>query len=120
VFADNEPSRLEVVAYRIINGTLSRRESIATRDLGQLDMLWQAAITDADTTPPVALQPGVNAMTVMSWQANDWRAGTPATTTTTVANPNAGSPLPLTGLKVSLSVNGMEAPMIKSFLLGGP
>jgi general secretion pathway protein J len=120
VFADNEPSRLEVVSYRIVNGTLSRRESIATRDLAQLDMLWQAAVTDADTTPPVALQPGVTGMTVMSWQNNEWRPGTPATTTTVNANQNAASPMPITGLQVALTVNGLEAPMVKSFLLGGP
>jgi general secretion pathway protein J len=120
VFTDNEPSRLQVVSYRIVNGTLSRRESVPTRDLAQLDMLWQAAVTDADPTPPVALQPGVTAMTVMSWQNNDWRQGTPATTTTVNANQNAVSPMPITGLQVALTVNGLEAPMVKSFLLGGP
>jgi general secretion pathway protein J len=120
VFADNQPSQLQVVSYRIINGTLTRRESVGTRDLSQLDMLWQAAVTDADPTPPVALQPGVTGMTVMSWQNNDWRQGTPATTTTVNPNPNAPSPLAITGLRVALRVNGLEAPMIKSFLLGGP
>src|SRR4051794_21122648 len=63
-FNENEPSRVQVVSYRIIDGTLSRRESLATRDLTQLDVLWQAAITDADTTPPVAIEPGVTGMQV--------------------------------------------------------
>jgi general secretion pathway protein J len=120
VFADNEPSRLQVVSYRIIDGTLSRRESAATRDMAQLDILWQAAVTDADTTPAVALQPGVTALAVMTWQNNAWHQGTPPTTTNTNPNPNAPSMMPITGLQVALRANGLELPMTKSFLLGGP
>jgi hypothetical protein len=37
VFTENQPSRLQVVAYRIVNGTLVRRESQGVRDLVQLD-----------------------------------------------------------------------------------
>jgi general secretion pathway protein J len=120
VFADNEPSRLQVVSYRIIDGTLSRRESLATRDLSQLDVLWQAAVSDADSTAAVALQPGVTGIEVMTWQNNAWHQGTPPTTTNTNPNPNAPSMLPITGLQVALRVTGLELPMTKSFLLGGP
>jgi general secretion pathway protein J len=121
VFNENEPSRLQVVAYRIVNGTLSRRESIATRDLTQLDTMWNAAITDADPTPPVALQPGVTAMAVLTWQNNSWRQGTQVVdTTANTNNPLVPSTLAPTGLQVALRANGQEAPMIKSFLLGGP
>jgi general secretion pathway protein J len=120
VFTDNEPSRLQVVSYRIIDGTLGRRESTATRDLTQLDLLWQAAVTDADTTAPVALQLGVAGLSVMTWQSNAWHQGTPPTTTNTNPNPNAPSPMPITGLQVALRVNGLALPMTKSFLLGGP
>jgi general secretion pathway protein J len=120
VFTDNEPSRLQVVSYRIIEGTLSRRESTSTRDLTQIDLLWQAAVTDADTTPPVALQPGVAALSMTTWQNGAWHQGTPPTTTNTNPNPNAPSPSPITGLQVALRVNGLALPMTKSFLLGGP
>ena len=48
-FVENEPMRLQVVAYRIRDGMLTRRESIGTRDLVQLDVLWKAATSDADT-----------------------------------------------------------------------
>jgi general secretion pathway protein J len=120
VFADNEASRLQVVAYRIVDGTLSRRESVATRDLAQIDLLWQAAVTDTDSTPPVALEPGVTGLSVMTWQNNAWHQGTPPTTTNTNPNPNAPSMSPITGLQVSLRVTGLELPMTKSFLLGGP
>jgi general secretion pathway protein J len=120
VFAEHEASRLQVVSYRIIDGTLSRRESIATRDLAQLDMLWQAAVSDADSTPAVALEPGVTGLSLMTWQNNAWHQGTPPTTTNTNPNPNAPAPNPITGLQVSLRVQGLELPMTKSFLLGGP
>ena len=113
VFAENEASRLQVVSYRIINGTLTRRESIGTRDLNQLDVLWKAAVSDADTTPPVALQPGVTGMQLMTWQNNDWRLGPPP------ASEQVSVVVPPTGLQVALQARGLAQPMSKSFLLGG-
>ena len=68
VFTENQPSRLQVVAYRIVNGNLMRRESQPTRDLIQLDSLWQAVISDADTNAAVALQTGVTGMQVATWK----------------------------------------------------
>ncbi|TFW34126.1 prepilin-type N-terminal cleavage/methylation domain-containing protein [Massilia horti] len=109
VFNENEPSRLQVVAYRVINGTLMRRESVATRDLAQLDSLWNAAISDLDTTPPVALQPGVSGMQTLVFQNNTWHDMSQSSTN--------GVQLPPTGLQVALQVNGLEAPMTKAFLL---
>ncbi|MDL2353851.1 MAG: prepilin-type N-terminal cleavage/methylation domain-containing protein [Pseudomonadota bacterium] len=117
---ENEPMRLQVVAYRIRDGVLMRRESIGTRDLVQLDVLWKAATSDADSTAPVALQAGVTGMAIQTWENNQWRqspaplAGTPA--------PAAGAaPLNVlpTGLQVALQVRGVAAPMVKAFLLGG-
>jgi general secretion pathway protein J len=113
MFTENEPSRLQVVSYRILNGSLTRRESIGTRDLNQLDMLWQAAVSDADPTPPVALQAGVTGMQLMTWQNGDWhQAGAPA------PEQQASVVIPPTGLQVALQVQGLEQPMSKSFLLG--
>jgi general secretion pathway protein J len=108
VLAENEPSRLEVVAYRVRDGVLTRRESIATRDLQQLDALWQAAATDADTVPGVALQSGVQGMTMRYWMASGWTAA--ASVSTATNNPS--------GMEVSLAVEGQQIPMVKSFLLG--
>ncbi|WLI89267.1 prepilin-type N-terminal cleavage/methylation domain-containing protein [Massilia sp. R2A-15] len=107
-FVENEPMRLQVVSYRIRDGVLSRRESIGTRDLAQLDVLWAAANSDADRTAPVALQGGVMGMAIETWETGQtqWRA----------------MPAPViqpTGLQVALAVKGVEAPMVKSFLLGG-
>jgi general secretion pathway protein J len=77
VFADNQPSRLQVVAYRIVDGTLVRRESAATRDMAQLDALWQSEVSDTDTSGAVVLQSGVAGMQISTWQNNAWhQAGT--------------------------------------------
>jgi general secretion pathway protein J len=112
-FVENEPMRLQVVAYRIRDGMLTRRESAGTRDLVQLDVLWKAAISDADTTAPVTLQAGVTGMTIQTWEGNQWRQG-PAQ-----AGEQPALAVAPTGLQVALQVNGAGAPMIKAFLLGG-
>lgn len=109
---ENEPSRLQVVAYRISNGVLTRRESAGTRDLVQLDVLWKAATSDADSSAPVVLQAGVTAMQVEVWDNNAWRVGA-----VQAAQPQA-TVVPPTGLRVALQVRGQQTPMSKSFLLG--
>ncbi|HEY0488638.1 MAG TPA: prepilin-type N-terminal cleavage/methylation domain-containing protein [Telluria sp.] len=111
-YNENAPSQLQVISYRIVDGVLMRRESAGTRDLVQLDVFWQAATSNADTTPPVVLQSGVMAMQVELWENNIWR---PAA----AAPPAPGVLLPPSGLRVALQVRGQELPMSKAFLLGG-
>ena len=132
VFNENQPSRLQVVAYRIVNGTLVRRESPGVRDLVQLDGLWQAAVSDTDTSGAVALQDGVTGMQVMTWENRAWRQSTSAATAGSAAAAAAAGgnnqaqpdpntvPLPPTGMQVALQVQGQQVPMTKSFLLGEP
>lgn len=114
VYNENEPSQLAVVSYRIVNGALVRRESGGTRDLSQLDALWQAATSDAasESAPPVTLQTGLAAMQVQSWQNNAWHK----------------EPVPVAegaqledarGIQVALTSQGLAGPMVKYFLLGG-
>jgi general secretion pathway protein J len=107
VFADDQPSRVQVVAYRLASGVLSRRESVATRDLKVLDSLWQGMASDTDSNPAVTLQTGVAAMTMRAWSAaaKNWAAPGPIAA-------------PTTGLEVSLQLNGRERSMIKIFFLG--
>ena len=93
-------------------GVLTRRESLATRDLAQLDQLWLAATSDADTTPPVSLQTGVAGMQIQTWENNGWRQRQAAPGEFLL-------PRPATGLQVALQVQGQEASMSKAFLLGG-
>ena len=115
VFADNQPTRLQVVAYRLLDGILTRSESAATRDLNELDMLWAATTTNTDTARPVALQAGVNAMTIRLWAGDmpGWRVATDAMAP--ASTPNAAA---LTGLEVALKLQGREISMTKVFLLG--
>jgi general secretion pathway protein J len=134
VFTENQPSRLQVVAYRIVNGTLMRRESPTTRDLIQLDSLWQAVTSDADTNAAVALQAGVTGMQVATWVNNAWRQGgvDPGANAAGMQGqvpPPQPPPQPgqapqttnePTGMQVALQAQGLQAPMVKSFLLGEP
>ncbi len=135
VFTENQPSRLQVIAYRIVNGTLMRRESQATRDLVQLDALWQAVTSDADTNPAVALQTGVTGMQIATWLNNAWRQGgvDPGANAAGTAGPpvqqqqqqqQSDQPGQVsnepTGLQVALQSQNLQQPMVKSFLLGEP
>ncbi|MBV7538589.1 prepilin-type N-terminal cleavage/methylation domain-containing protein [Duganella sp. sic0402] len=124
VLAENQPTRLQVVSYRVnADGVLTRRESAATRELAQLDNLWQAALSDVDTNTSVALQANVQNMVMRLWvpgpnagpvqnaaNAGGWRQAAGVSTA-------GGVPAP-TGLEVSLSLQGQQIPMVKAFLLG--
>jgi general secretion pathway protein J len=135
VFADNQPSRLQVVAYRVRDGVLTRRESVATRDLNELDTSWSAAIGDTESTPPVVLQSGVEQMAIRAWDRNGmaWRTGTQGmTNTANVPSSPANPPNPpnpsnpanqsggdaVTGLEVTLQLRERSASLVKIFLLG--
>jgi general secretion pathway protein J len=112
VFNENEPARLQVIAYRLVDGRLMRRESNTTRDLVELDALWQASVSDTDPTPPVTLQGGVTSMGVRVWQNNAWREQPDLA-------PQGGLPAtPVTGLQVVLAARSFPQPLTKSFLLG--
>lgn len=115
VMTENEPTRLHVVSYRVRDGVLVRRESQGTRDLVELDVLWQAALNDTDNSAAVALQRGVQAMNMRYWLTNEWRTATGASL---VQPAPPAAPVIPTGLEVTLSVQGQEIPMVKSFLLG--
>jgi general secretion pathway protein J len=121
VMTENQATRLQVVSYRINDGVLTRRESAATRELLQLDTMWQAALGDTDAGATVALQSNVQAMTTRFWipgatsaSAGGWRA---ANGVSTVATSGVIATLP-TGLEVSLTLRSQSDSMVKSFLLG--
>lgn len=116
VFADDQPSRLQVVAYRIRDGVLVRRESIASRDLNALDALWQASISGNDVdSPAVALQHGVSGLALRLWFSDGagWRSSSGNVATTAIPS----------GLEVVLQVRQVQQDdpalrMTKIFLLG--
>ena len=111
VFNENEPARLQVIAYRLVNGQLQRRESNTTRDLVELDALWQASVSDTDPTPPVTLQGGVQSMGVQVWQSQAWKKQPNLT-------PGGLPSTPIIGVQVELAARGYPQPLTKSFLLG--
>ena len=115
VFADNQPSRLQVIAYRVRDGVLSRRESAATRDLRELDTLWQTAVNDTDTGHAVTLQSDVAAMTMRLWINGGWR--TEADAVITIGGSTATPSIP-TGLEATMQLRGRDTGMLKIFLLG--
>jgi general secretion pathway protein J len=119
VLADDQPSRLQVVAYELRGGALTRRETEATRDLNTLDTLWLNVTGDYNPNPPVVLQSNVQNMNLRVW-VNDgkgWRApgADVQTGTTTASGVTATGP---TGLEMSLRLPGRTSPMTKLFLLG--
>lgn len=126
VYVENEPSYLQVIGYRVVGGQLIRRESPGTRDLEQVEQLWQSIVSDApsDNSPSVVLQVGVAGMQVQAWQNDAWRNDP---TVVAGAGAVAGGGLPPnvvpaqepTGIQVALVVQGLGQPMTKAFLLGG-
>lgn len=114
IFSDNQPSRLQVVAYRLRDGNLTRHESVATRDLTELDALWHTALSDVEATRGVLLQSDVAAMMVQSWFSDSpgWRV-------TDAPQTSAGAAVSTpTGLEVALQLRNQPTSMIKVFLLG--
>ena len=111
VLEESEPTRLQVVTYRIVDGVLSRRESLPTRDLLQLDTLWQAALNNTDDTPAVVLQSAVDTMTARVWRDGGWQP-VPAEAQSTQNNQD------LPGLELSLQMRGQTGPLVKVFMLG--
>lgn len=116
VFADNQPTRVEVVTYRLRDGVLTRKESAATRDLKELDIYWKAAIEDLDNNQSVVLQTGVEAMTVQSWFSDSpgWRV---SSVDLSAATKGTVGPSP-TGIEVSLKISGLPDAVTKVFLVG--
>jgi general secretion pathway protein J len=108
VFADNQPSRLQVVAYRIVDGTLVRRESAVTRDMAQLDALWQSEVSDTDTSGAVVLQTGVARMQISTWQNNTWQQAGSGTDDTSNTN-NGGAPAGNTAAAVAAAAAAAAA-----------
>lgn len=127
VFADNQPSRLQVVTYRVKNGVLTRHESAATRDLRELGIFWQSAANGTDTTQAVALQSGITSISMRLWISGGtgWRTITElaqlAAPPNSATNPLAQAPgtsVQLTGLEVTMQLQGREDKLLKIFLLG--
>ena len=126
VLTENQPVLLQVVTYRIRNGVLTRRESIPTRNLAELDTAWMLN-DDSVAKEEVALEAGVSTMKVRVWASNAiaWRdidinAPQMATTAAPQVIPGIAPVItpPLAGLEISLQLEGATNTMLKVFLLG--
>lgn len=117
VYAEGKASRYQVVAYRISNGVLTRRESPATRDLLELDTVWNAIVGDRDDIKPLNLQSGVTALTLQVWYSDNpgWRAQSNEPPKPPV--PGA-PPSTITGLEVSVKLQSRDGNIVKAFLMG--
>jgi general secretion pathway protein J len=127
VFADQQPTRVQVIDYRLRDGRLTRQESAPTRDLNQLDTMWQGALNDAGDTgnngQAVLLQSDIADMQMQLWGSDGqgWRPSAAAASTGSQdsANLNANR---WTGLQVALQLrghsDGNSSTMAKTFLLG--
>lgn len=119
---ENQPGRIQIVAYRLREGVLSRSESLATRDLSQLRDDWQRFLGQADTLSSIPLQTQVAAMSIRSWRQGetDWR--TPGVDniapSPTAGAGGRGKPGRWSGLEVSLRLQSQSLPMQKILLLG--
>ncbi len=110
---ESEAVQMQVVTYRLSGGVLTRRESASTRDLSQIDGLWQAALGNSDTENsgggvPVELQRGLESMAMRSWDGSAWRVLSGANTL----------PVGVTGFEVTLQIPGQAAGLVKVFFLG--
>ena len=117
VFVENQPSRVQVIAYRVTTGELTRRESVATRDLTELNAAWTAALAEADMTQPVVLHNGVGEMAIRTWNSNGggWLA---AGAEIAPQQPGTRAQRMPTGLEVTLQLRERTGSLVKIFLLG--
>ena len=120
VFADQQPTRLQVVDYRLRDGHLTRQESAPTRDPNIIDTLWQNALSDAGdgaNSQTVLLQSDVASMQMQVWGSDQqgWRPSSAISAGSQDSSANANK---WTGLQVSLQLRGHNGSMAKTFLLG--
>ncbi|MDP5008903.1 MAG: prepilin-type N-terminal cleavage/methylation domain-containing protein [Glaciimonas sp.] len=122
VYIEDNPTRLQIVDYRLRDGILTRKESVQTRDLQEFDNLWSAALGDSgeNDKQKVALQSHLSNMHMRLWGSDQagWR-----NTSSDGATPSLASNAQWVGLEVSLQPDqpsqNSASSVVKSFLLGG-
>jgi general secretion pathway protein J len=120
-----QPSNLQIVAWRLNQGTLSRETSQSTRDLTQLAMAWQREYSGGENA--VNLLTGVTSISFRVWASDGqgWRAWNPGVQAMVshgaLANTQTGTTstqLNWRGVEMSLQLAGRAHPLTKLFLLG--
>jgi general secretion pathway protein J len=112
---ENQPTRMQVVSYRVQDNKLTRQESPYTRDLKELNNYWQTNLNDTDTTPRVGLQNDIRTMSLKVWLKGStaWQDSKDAMLTVSLNNG-----IPPLGLEVVLEQVGYSQGLTKLFLLG--
>jgi general secretion pathway protein J len=135
VFVDNQPSRLQVISYRVRDGRLMRQQSVPTRDLRELESSWQAMLGGSYASDAIELQSGVASMRMRLWGTNGWQnaessaqpAGQAGAGTDPFADAkaargagamSASAAQQWSGVEVAIQLTGRETSMLKVFLLG--
>ena len=134
VFAENQPTRLQIVSYRVRDGRLTRQQSIPTRDLRELDNIWQAMLNGSYVSDAIELQTGVASMRMRLWGNNGWQIAESSGAQSDTSGSDQDSfaeakgrrsaamrvsgAQQWSGLEVSLQLTGRESSMVKAFLLG--
>ena len=115
VYAENQPTRLQVVSYRLQDNKLTRRESPYTRDLRDLDHYWLTALNDTEAAPIVVLQNGILSMSLKIWLkgSTTWQDGKDPILLVSLNNG-----IPPLGLEVVLEQSSHTQSLTKLFLLG--
>jgi general secretion pathway protein J len=113
---EGQPVQLQVVRYRLQGGMLLRAASVGTRDVGELDMLWQGARSGAAVLQESPLQAAITGMVVRAWnsEGGTWRNGANVAFDAPPGRPRA-RPLE-TGLELTLSSS--HGALRKVFMLG--
>lgn len=120
-----QPTVLQIVAWRLNQGVLSRETSNSTRDLTQLTAGWQRAYTGGETA--VDLLSGVDSVSFRVWASDGrgWRTWDPGTQAMVshgaLANTQTGTTstqLIWRGVEMSLQLSDKTSPLTKIFLLG--
>jgi general secretion pathway protein J len=115
VYADNQPTRLQVFSYLLKDGVLTRRESGATQDMRELATRWLTAENETNTNQGVVLHTDVTKLTMRIWVNGSWLAGANAQIP---AFGSIASPAIPTELSVTMQHSGRDNGMLKIFLLG--
>jgi len=120
-----QPGALQLVTYRLLDGSLTREESSPTRDLVRLNQYQQLALWSASSG--VRLQSGVRSMQSRVWadDGRGWRSmgsvdSSMPSSRAALMNPQAGTTstqIVWTGLEVALRLTGREASLTKIFML---
>jgi len=125
VQTEAQPTVLQIVAWRLNQGVLSRETSPPTRDLTQLNAGWQRAYAGGQTA--VNLLSGVTSVSFRVWASDGrgwraWNAGTQAMVSHgALANTQTGTTstqLIWRGVEMSLQLSDRTSPLTKIFLLG--